>query len=419
MRFIELFCGIGGFRLGLDKIGWKCVFSNDLNPKACSVYRSAFGNVVEQDIRSVRTEQIPDFDVLTAGFPCQSFSSAGTGRGFEDERGNVFFDIIRIMKAKRPRAFILENVKNLLFHDDGKTLKVVVSELSKLGYLVDLALLDSKHFGVPQSRERTYLIGVDEDPRPIFAQCLPKDAVTRTACKGLPLCSLFPCFDKKRTTLSSLSPKQKIQVLLLLEEKIRQKIRSRPRSLIRVRDVRTGFQSIPTWTFDLFGPTTPEERVLLEEIRKKFQGVVFGNMAIPKDRPKANVPKFKASTFSQEDIKRLDGLATMGYVRKYEDSYTLINRNILPHGLPSVYGGPKAIGPTLTASNMHKFAIVLDDGFYVLGPDEFESMQGFPKGHTDVGLDEKERCRLLGNAVVPCVVEYVGATVERLVRGSF
>ena len=211
-----------------------------------------------------------------------------------------------------------------------------------------------------------------------------------------------------------LSPTRKIEIPPRLESKIRAKMRSRPRSLIRVRDVRTGFQSIPTWTFDLFGGTSAEDKDLLERIRRSFQQVVFENMAISKFKEKQNVPKFKADTFTLGERSRLDNLASMGYVRKYEDSYTLINRNILPNGLPSVYGGPRSVGPTLTASNMHKFAMVTDDGVFLLGPNEFEVMQGFPAGHTDVRLDDRKRCRLLGNAVVPSVVEYVGRTILKL-----
>ena len=393
----------------------KCVFSNDINPEACMVYSQRFGDVVEKDIRKVNEGEIPPFDLLTAGFPCQSISSAGQGRGFDDQRGAVFFDIIRILKAKKPKAFILENVKNLLFHDDGNTLRVVITELSNLGYFVDLALLDSKDFGVPQSRQRTYIIGVAEDPRPIFAEAMEKNVVVRTACKGLQLHGLFPKFQKTRRSLSMLNPTRRmIEIPAQLEKKIRDKMRHRPRSLVRVRDVRTGFQSIPTWTFDLFGQTTPQEKNLLERMRSMFQKVVFDNMAISKHSPKENVPRFKAETFTSSEREILDKLSKMGYVRKYEDSYTLINRNILPNGLPSVYGGPMSVGPTLTASNMHKFGMVTENGVCLLSPDEFEVMQGFPAGHTDVRLDERSRCRLLGNAVVPSVVEFVGRTILKL-----
>jgi DNA (cytosine-5)-methyltransferase 1 len=159
--FIEMFCGIGGFRLGLERSGWKCVWANDIDKYACQIYRKNFGDkgLVEGDIRSVDAGSIPDHTLLTAGFPCQSFSLAGKRKGFEDTRGTLFYDIARVASAKRPRLLLLENVKGLLSNDRGKTFSTILQVLGNIGYWCEWQTLNSKHFGVPQNRERVFIVG--------------------------------------------------------------------------------------------------------------------------------------------------------------------------------------------------------------------------------------------------------------------
>lgn len=244
VRFIELFCGIGGFRVGLEKTnkkGWehiskstrsrgcsrfdrdkrnvkiygiegefkgassedyrgvqqanqtyrktslpenhlqphrcnfsngkggsqrhyqnfRCVWSNDNNKYACQIYRRHFGSreLIEKDIRTIDVNTIPEFDLLTAGFPCQSFSVAGKRKGFKDIRGTLFYEICRVAKAKRPPLLLLENVKGLLNHDEGLTFQIILESLAKLGYWCEWEVFNSKYYGVPQNRERVFIIG--------------------------------------------------------------------------------------------------------------------------------------------------------------------------------------------------------------------------------------------------------------------
>lgn len=185
MRFIELFCGIGGFRLGLEKANskdssnsesrtpqhrecaFRCVWSNDNDKYACQIYRKQFREVCEQDIRTVDPSTIPEHDLLTAGFPCQSFSIAGKRGGFEDTRGTLFFEICRIARAKRTKYLLLENVKGLLSHDNGDTFQTILRTLDELGYDCQWQVLNSKDFDVPQNRERVFIIGhLRGQPRP-------------------------------------------------------------------------------------------------------------------------------------------------------------------------------------------------------------------------------------------------------------
>ena len=167
IKYIDLFCGIGGFRYAANDVFEKygiegeCVFSCDIDANAQKSYEANFGEMPTGDIKEVDENVIPDFDLLFGGFPCQAFSICGKREGFEDKtRGTLFFDIARILKAKQPQAFVLENVKQLATHDKGKTLNVILTTLrEELGYYVDYKILNALDFGLPQKRERIILVG--------------------------------------------------------------------------------------------------------------------------------------------------------------------------------------------------------------------------------------------------------------------
>jgi len=218
MKYIELFAGIGGFGLALNRLGHECVYANEWDKYAAQIYsknfrtqenregerdtkilskdiqeglqpvsgerglsergdsskysdrsntEGQFNSIDTRDIRTVPTSEIPDHDILTAGFPCQAFSIAGKRRGFDDTRGTLFFEVARILKDKQPKFFILENVKGLLSHDNGNTFKTIISTLTELGYDLQWQVLNSKNFGVPQNRERVFIVGhLRGQPRP-------------------------------------------------------------------------------------------------------------------------------------------------------------------------------------------------------------------------------------------------------------
>ncbi|APB33844.1 modification methylase NgoBI [Gloeomargarita lithophora Alchichica-D10] len=168
LKFCDLFCGIGGFRLAAQIAGKLfnleplCVFSSDIDPDAQKIYEANFGEKPAGDIKKIEAHQIPDHDVLFAGFPCQPFSICGDMNGFDDMRGTLFFDIVRILEKKRPRVFILENVKQLKGHDQGRTLRRILSVLSEIGYYADYSILNALDFGLPQKRERIFIVGFPE-----------------------------------------------------------------------------------------------------------------------------------------------------------------------------------------------------------------------------------------------------------------
>ena len=165
IRYIDLFCGIGGFRIaatqafGKHDIASECAFSCDIDPYAREAYQANFGEYPAGDITEIKTDLIPNHDLLFAGFPCQPFSIIGHKKGFEDTRGTLFFDIARILKSKKPKAFILENVKQLATHQNSHTLDRILETLKEIGYYVDWKILNALDYGLPQKRERVFIVG--------------------------------------------------------------------------------------------------------------------------------------------------------------------------------------------------------------------------------------------------------------------
>lgn len=158
-RTIDLFAGIGGIRLAFEQHGCKTVFASECDEAAATMYTANFGEKPFGDINNIAPRDIPDHDILLAGFPCQPFSIAGKGLGFADTRGTLFFNIESILAVKRPQAFFLENVKRLVTHDGGRTFRIILSKLQELGYTVHYKILNSLDFGIPQKRERIYIVG--------------------------------------------------------------------------------------------------------------------------------------------------------------------------------------------------------------------------------------------------------------------
>jgi DNA (cytosine-5)-methyltransferase 1 len=175
--FADLFAGIGGFRIALESIGGECIFSSEWDKYAQMTYKANFGDIPNGDITQIRPSLIPDIDILTAGFPCQPFSSIGKREGFEHPtQGTLFYDVVKILREKKPKAFILENVEGLVTHDSGKTLKIILDTLSvsingqylffsqpDVRYHVFWQVLDAKDYGVPQVRKRIFIVGISEE----------------------------------------------------------------------------------------------------------------------------------------------------------------------------------------------------------------------------------------------------------------
>ena len=157
-RFIDLFAGIGGFRIAAQRAGGECVFSSEFNPHAQAVYEKNYGDYPFGDIKDIPAQDVPEHDLLTAGFPCQPFSISGKMRGFEDTRGTLIYEVFRIAAEKKPKVILLENVKQLVYHDKGNTLSTILKGLENLGYKHSWKVLNASDFGVPQNRERIIIV---------------------------------------------------------------------------------------------------------------------------------------------------------------------------------------------------------------------------------------------------------------------
>lgn len=411
IRFIDLFAGLGGIRLGFANAfrqrGYNpvCVFSSEIKPYAIEAYKNYYhDDNVSGDITQIKTSDIPDFDFLLAGFPCQPFSHAGKGKGFEDTRGTMFFEILRILKDKSPYGFLLENVEGLIDHDDGNTLKVIVTHLKKLGYYVSYRLIDSQYFGLAQSRKRVYIVG------------------TKVAHISL------DNFDERRAVLSDIlehglptidSPFTRALFMHYDPEDVVGKA---------IKDKRGGNSNIHSWDLDLKGTTTQEQRdflnTLLKERRKRHWAEKIGIEWM--DGMPLTVEQI-STFFPRKNLKQfLDKLVKMGYLtlehpkQKNKDGDRIPDEN-LPKGYNIVAGklsfqftkilDPNDIAPTLVAMDVSHLGIVDNGGLRKLSIREGQRLCGFPEEYDLSFLKEDDAFDLLGNTVCVPVIESIS---ERL-----
>lgn len=418
LRFIDLFAGIGGIRCGLEQAAKEkgltpvCVMTSEIKPYAVSVLKDNHPTeTITGDITKVDTKNIPDFEILCAGFPCQAFSSAGKRQGFADTRGTLFFEVERILKEKRPKGFILENVEGLVNHDGGKTLQVIIDKLHALNYKFDFRVLNSKYFGVPQERKRIYIVGsIDEKPDldnfPIKESKLGEILETGMPTVDTPFV---------RTLLKHFS----------IEELYGKSI----------KDKRGGDTNIHSWDLEIKGPVSDKQKKLLDMIlterrKKKWAGIIgidwMDGMPLTLDQIR--------TFFDDAELKdMLEDLTEKGYL-KFEHPKKLIrekNSNGVamtrreydttkPKGYNIVAGklsfeinkvmSPDDISPTLVAMDMQKLYVGDKGGLRRLTLREGLRLCGYPD-EMKFNVSEKDGFDLLGNTVVVPVIK---AVAERL-----
>ena len=418
IKFIDLFAGIGGMRC-LEKackslgIHSECVLTSEIKSTAIKVYQQNFNeDKIWGDITEISSQQIPDFDVLLAGFPCQPFSSAGTRQGFLDTRGTLFFEIERILKDKSPFGFLLENVEGLVQHDDGRTLTTIINKLEQLGYQVKCDVLNARDFGVPQDRKRVYITGTKTNSISLNFPRNNKSVLLNILEAGCP--TLQTNFVKKLLAQYSLDE---------LYGK-------------SIRDKRGGEDNIHSWDLELKGNVSTEQRellnLLLKQRRRKNWSAKKGIQwmdGIP-------LSLDEIETFYQhKNLKQiLDDLANKGYL-KYEhpkDIQEVVNKDgktvkkreyrlDLPKGYNIVVGklsfpinkilDPHDIAPTLVATDMQRLAVVDGKGLRCLTIREGLRLFGFPEDYY-INLPINKAFDLLGNTVVVTVVKEIS---ERIV----
>lgn len=426
IKFIDLFAGMGGTRLGLEqaaqKLGIKteCVMTSEIKPYAINALKENFNNEeIQGNIREIDEKTIPDFDILLGGFPCQSFSAAGKGLGFLDTRGTLFFEIERILKYKKPYAFLLENVEGLVLHDRennkdkiGRTLSTIIKTLEEVGYTVQWRLLDSKNFGVAQSRLRVYIVGTLQGNVNMDNFYYSRKTVVEILEKGK------PCVDSHFTRC-------------LLSHYAVDELYGKS-----IKDKRGGENNIHSWTIGLKGEITKEQTQLIEllfkERRKKHWAEEIGIKWM--DGMPLTTAQI-ATFFPAENLQEmLDDLTKKGYLVLEHPktlTYVEIDGNQVeqriqdptkPKGYNIVAGklsfeftkilDNNDVAPTLVAMDVSKLGVVDGNGVRKLTVREGLRMFGYPDHYTLKMFENSNKglaqaFDLLGNTVVVPVIEAV------------
>lgn len=403
IKFIDLFSGTGGIRLGFEQamsqlsIDHECVYSCEIDKKACLSYQLNFGENPYGDITKVEASSLPDFDFLLAGFPCQAFSHAGQRKGFEDTRGTLFFDVARILKTKKPRFFLLENVRGLLSHDKGNTYKVIENTLKELGYGVDFLLLNSSSFSVPQNRVRIYIFGMLDS--------LPK--MTLQTDLGASDSHNF------KTKINKLQNVKFIKDILdpIVDEKyictpkFQKMINNAMPDLNEIHGYRLidyrGGKSLHSWELGIKGQCSPKEiefmNMLISNRRKK----IFGTHKDGKSLSKEQIITF----YPHDDFDQIsDSLILKGYLSKKDGLYNPVCGNMSFEVFKFL--DPESISITLTASDSNRLGVYHNNILRKITPRECARIQGYPESYVLLD-DDNAVYKQMGNGVSVPVIKAV------------
>lgn len=416
IKFVDLFAGIGGIRKGFELacedrgLKAECVFTSEIKPYAIKVLKQNHPDeTIAGDITQVDAREIPEFDFLLGGFPCQAFSAAGKRLGFEDTRGTLFFDVERILKEKKPYGFVLENVEGLVNHDRenpkdkiGRTLSTILEHLEALGYKVSWRILNAKYFGVPQERKRVYIVGTKKEKPDLDQFQRLTSSLENVLEKGIP-------------TVDSKFTKQ------LLKHYSVEDLFGKS-----IKDKRGGKNNIHSWDMELKGPVSTQQKNLLNsmmtERRKKKWAEEYGidwmdgmPLTIDMIRSFCDLPNLEGM---------LEDLVFKKYLRKEHPKRKVENRREQDPNLPLGYNivagkmsfevskvlSPKEIAPTLVAMDMQHLFVPDGDGIRQLTLREGMRLFGYPDDYKfDVSVDEGYD--LLGNTVVVPVIKAVSERI--------
>lgn len=408
VRVADLFAGMGGIRIGMHNalkrrnLRDNTVFISEIKKSAIKVYKDNFGNPdIAGDITKIEAKDIPDIDYLLAGFPCQAFSYAGKRRGFEDTRGTLFFDVARILKEKKPKGFILENVEGLVTHDKGRTFKTIINTLEELGYTVSYKVLDSKDFGLAQSRKRIYIVGTSNG-RKVNLNFTPQKQVTLEKIIEKNILAEKSEFSKKLLSHFSIED---------IEGK-------------QIKDKRGGKNNIHSWDFDLKGTITNDQKellnLLLKQRRNKKWASVIGidwmdGMPLTADMIRSFYDKPNL-------VEMLDDLVDKGYLvleypKKKNEKGIRVYDKTKPKGYNIVTGklsfkyskilSHNDITPTLVATDLSHLAVPIKDGIRNLTTREGLRLFGYPESYSLDSITKAKAYDLLGNTVAVSVISEV------------
>lgn len=420
IKYIDLFAGLGGIRLGFSEglkkqgIKSKCVFSSEIKPYAIKAYKKYYGDeIVHGDITQIETKDIPNFDFLLAGFPCQPFSSAGKGLGFADTRGTMFFEIERILLEKKSSGspvmgFLLENVEGLVNHDGGNTLKIIISHLEEIGYKVSFRLIDAQYFGLAQSRKRVYIVGT-------FSEQISLDGFEVKTAKlkdilehGLP--TIESDFTKK--LFKNYKPEECLGKA--------------------IKDKRGGEDNIHSWDIELKGNTTNQERqflnLLLKERRKKHWAEDIGikwmdGMPLTEQQIRTfyDVPNLR---------ELLDDLTDKGYLTYEYPKQQIDGKRVPDTSKPKGYNivagklsfeftkilNPEDLAPTLVAMDVSRLGVIDGSGLRRLSIREGQRLCGYPENYDLSDIKTDDAFDLLGNTVCVPVIEAISERIAVFIK---
>lgn len=423
IRFIDLFAGIGGIRKGFElacaEMGYEseCVFTSEIKPHAIEILKQNHpGETINGDITQVGTDEIPQFDFLLAGFPCQAFSSAGKRLGFSDTRGTLFFEVERILKDKKPYGFILENVEGLVNHDKenskdkiGRTLTIILEHLEMAGYKVAWRVLNAKEFGIPQERKRIYIIGtLKETPN-------------------------MTMFEKKNATLkdileSGLEVEESKFISMLLKAYPIDELAGKS-----IKDKRGGDNNIHSWDIGIKGEISKQQRNLLNQMlkerRKKKWAMEYGIDWM--DGMPLTISHIRTFFDCDNLEEMLEDLVKKGYLKKEhpkrKDGTGRVQDTSLPIGYNIVAGkmsfqiskilSPDETAPTLVAMDMEHLYVIDGKGLRKLSLREGLRLFGYPEDYK-FDIERNLGYDLLGNTVVVPVIKEVSKRVLSIYRGD-
>lgn len=410
VRFIDLFAGLGGTRLGFEQaclekgLQSKCVFTSEIKDYAISVYKSNFADSdISGDITQIAPEYIPDFDFLLAGFPCQPFSSAGKRNGFLDERGGLFFTILDILNAKKPKGFLLENVDGLANHNNGETLKIIISKLQDLDYQVAWEILDASEFGVSQKRKRIYIVGHKEHTPNL-------NGFTKV-------------FKTVHEFIEYDAPVKNTPFTKILSEKFK------PSELFgkSIKDKRGGNNNIHSWDLEVKGKVSETQKEVLELILKKRR---YKRWAEAKgidwmDGMPLTIEEIK-TFYDHPDLEsNLIDLTKKGYLTFEHPKMKVVIDGMtkrVPHttaakGYNIVAGklsfplakiiDPNDVAPTIVATEAGKMGVATEKGIRSITIQEGLRFSGFPCNYKITETDYAKAFDLIGNTVMPPVIKAV------------
>jgi DNA (cytosine-5)-methyltransferase 1 len=407
VKFIDLFCGTGGIRLGMEQafneqgIKTQCIKSSEIDKKACETYQLNFNENPYCDIHEIN--ELAEFDILLAGFPCQAFSYAGKQLGFTDTRGTLFFEVERLLKKHKPSLVFLENVRGLTTHDKGRTFKTILNKLESIGYKVQYRLLNSSNYKIPQNRVRIYMIAT-LDFEPIISLSSDLGASDshdfKTYSSNL---SLFDDYSYKIVKeILEKNPDKKYDCSDAFVEKLRNVLNNDLNKLhgIRLIDTRHG-NSIHSWDIGIKGECSEDEINFMNKLVSNRRKHIFGTH---QDGKALTIEEIK-TFYTKSNINAIiNNLLVKGYLSEKEGKYNLVCGNMSFEIFKFL--DPNSISITLTASDTHKLGVFYNNRVRRLTPRECARLQGYPDNYI-LHSQDQFAYKQLGNAVSVPVVKRI------------